>query len=278
MIVPFFSSCSQPPEYSEIEPRFKELIEAAKEINIIFFGEGLPTYERVYDPRSTTKVYTEKYVDENGKEAERRYYYSEIEDDTYGRVIAYRTGYSTPYVFVQILTYPEMSKTPVFVDEWNGLYAYALPDYKEPEHEFFYTAVDPTDYDYVRYDCEFTEISQIKAKAAEVYSSEYLESISSSMFVGTVASGSVGALKPRYMEYADDEGNVYLMESNEFETFITENREFDFSTARMVKPSNAKYVSIEIESYMPSKPNVRTTIKVSLLLENGKWMLDSATY
>ena len=50
MMLPAFVSCSKPPEYSEIEARFKELVEASYAINDIFFGEGLATYERVYEP------------------------------------------------------------------------------------------------------------------------------------------------------------------------------------------------------------------------------------
>ena len=47
--LPFLFSSSAP-EYSEIEARFKWLVEESGEINKVLFGEGLPTYERVYDP------------------------------------------------------------------------------------------------------------------------------------------------------------------------------------------------------------------------------------
>jgi hypothetical protein len=60
------AGCAKPPEYSEIEDRFIELVEASMDVNKILFGEGLETYERVYDPRSTVKTVT---VDEV------RYYY-----------------------------------------------------------------------------------------------------------------------------------------------------------------------------------------------------------
>lgn len=272
------SSCSQPPEYSEIEGRLKDLIEASAEVNSIFFGEGLPTYERVMDPRSTTKVYKEKILNENGEEEEKLYYYYEVTDERYKRVIAYRSGIKSPYTYVQVLTYPEMSMTPVYFDDYNEVYAYVIEDYVEPEHEFYYNATDPVDYDYVRFDCEYSDVNSLKKKAEAVYSSVYLESIYSSMFVGTVASNSVGALNARYMEYADDMGNVYLMESNKFKPLITETRVFDYSTAKMVKPSNAEYVNVEIDSYLPSNPSKREVVKISLILENGKWMLDSAPY
>ena len=278
MTVGFLTSCSPPPDYSEIEGRLKELVAASAEINMIFFGEGLPTYERVYDPRTTTKVHRETVTDEEGNAVEKLYYYYEINDAAYGRVIAFRSGFTAPFTYAQVLTYPEMSMKPVYSDDENEIYAYVIDGYVEKEYELFYDSTDPTDYDYVRFDCEYNDIKSIKDKAAKVYSTEYLNSIYSSMFVGTVAEDSVSALKARYMEYADDDGNVYLMECNEFETLITETRQFDFSTAKIVRPSNGSYVNVEIESYLPSNQNKREVVRISLILEGGVWMLDSATY
>ncbi len=42
-----FTSCSsEPPELSQVKERFTQLIETSAEVNDIFFGEGLSTYER----------------------------------------------------------------------------------------------------------------------------------------------------------------------------------------------------------------------------------------
>ena len=49
LIVLSVTSCSRPPEYSEVEERFRELIEASYDLNEILFGEGLPTYEKHYE-------------------------------------------------------------------------------------------------------------------------------------------------------------------------------------------------------------------------------------
>ena len=64
LMIPFAVSCSRPPEYAEIEARLKELVEASYQVNVLLFGDGLPTYERVYDPRSTTDVFKDEA---NGK-------------------------------------------------------------------------------------------------------------------------------------------------------------------------------------------------------------------
>lgn len=278
LMIPMLSSCSKPPEYAEIDGRFRELVEASAEINQIFFGEGLPTYERVYDPRSTTQVYREKVTDENGAESEKLYYYYEINDKTYGRVIAYRSGYTVPFSYVQVLHEADADRTPVYQNSSQKAYAYIIENYVEPEYELFYDKDDPEDYDYVRHDAKYGSVNEIKAAAEKVYSSDYLESIYGSMFIGTVSSGSVGALSARYIEYADDEGNISLMKSNTFKPLIKETRQFDFSTARIGRNSNAKFVNVEVETYLESKPEERLTVRISMILQDGVWMLDSATY
>lgn len=71
-LVPSLSACRKPPEFSEIEARLAELIEASYEINEIFFGEGLAVYEHVSDPKSSTEILRD---DETGKMT----YYYELE-------------------------------------------------------------------------------------------------------------------------------------------------------------------------------------------------------
>ena len=69
-----------------------------------------------------------------------------------------------------------------------------------------------------------------------------------------------------------------LMKSNTYEPLVKERRMFDLDTAEVVKPSNKKYITISVESWLESTPDNRQTIRLSLILENGKWMLDSGTY
>ena len=88
LLLPAMTACSKPPEYAEIEGRFRELVEASQEINLLFFGEGLPTYERVIDPRSSTTVYEDEATGQ-------RYHYYELEDEILGRIIAFRLSLTT---------------------------------------------------------------------------------------------------------------------------------------------------------------------------------------
>lgn len=276
MMLPAFVSCSKPPEYSEIEDRLMELIEASYEINEIFFGAGLATYERVTDPKSTVQV---KIIeDPENPEGEKRVYYYEVNDPKLGRVIAFRSSYLSPYEYVQVLTAKDSARTPYY--EEDGTYCYLLADYTEPTYEMFYDQDDPYDYDYVRTDTGYFTIEQIKEAAARVYSAEYLESIYLTMFDGAAGvTENSQILSARYMEYTDpDTGESWLMKSNTFEPLVTEKRLYDFSTAKIVRPKNGQYVTIEIESYLESAPDDRLTLKLGLRLQDGEWMLDSATY
>ena len=272
LLLPFTVSCSRPPEYVEIEGRLKELVEASYQVNQLLFGEGLPTYERVYDPRSTTDVFKDT---ENGK----NYYYYELNDPKLGRVVAFRSSYLDGFSYVQVLKEADDTRELYYKHPTAKAYCYLLTDYEEPTYEFFYDEEDPVDYDYVRYDQEIQSINQIKALAEQVYSTEYLAGIYESTFVGTLsAADSVNGLSARYMEYTDEEGNASLMESNTYKSLIHERRLYDFTTAKIVRPANKKFVTIEIDSYLESTPQQIQRIRLSMILQDGVWMLDSATY
>ena len=272
LMIPFAVSCSRPPEYAEIEARLKELVEASYQVNVLLFGDGLPTYERVYDPRSTTDVFKDEA---NGK----IYYFYELKDPSLGRVVAFRSTYLDDFAYVQVLKEEDPSRTLYYKHPTLKAFCYLLSDYTEPTYEFFYDEEDPTDYDYVRYDQEIQSINQIKALAEQVYSAEYLAAIYESMFVGTIsAAESVSGLSARYMEYTDEEGGASLMESNTYKPLIHERRLFDFSTAKIVRPANKKFVTVEIDSYLESAPQNVQRIRLSMILQDGVWMLDSATY
>ena len=272
LMIPFAVSCSRPPEYVEIEGRLKELVEASYQVNLLLFGEGLPTYERVYDPRSTTDVFKDEA---NGK----IYYFYELEDPSLGRVVAFRSSYLDDFAYVQVLKEEDPNRELYYKHPTLKAFCYLLPEYEEPTYEFFYDEDDPDDYDYVRYDQEIHSINQIKALAEQVYSAEYLAAIYESTFVGALsAAENVSGLSARYMEYTDEEGNVSLMESNTYKPLIHERRLFDFSSAKIVRPANKKFITVEIDSYLESSPQNIQTIHLSMILQDGIWMLDSATY
>lgn len=333
-------SCSKPPEFSEIEDRLRELIEASYGVNDILFGEGLSVYEKVYEnefqvykDETTNKVYyyyeledeelgklyayrhTEilyfvrseeaktdtEYVYKdtdgayyyrityNGTDMEKevdsyedsasgeKYYFYKIEDETYGTVYEYRLQ-TIKYL---IRSTEELSdKTPVYTDEARGYYFYPT-EYEEPTYDFYYDEDDPEGYSYVRFDNEITSVEQIKEYAETVYSAQYLEGVYEMLFMGAVVSddSTKGSLGARYYVYEDEDGQTWLLESDDYESLIKGKRIYDFSTAEVVKPGNSEFVNIEIESYLEESPDQRVTVTLSMVKQDdGKWYLDSATY
>ena len=263
---------STAPEYSEIEERFKWLVTESAEINKVLFGTGLPTIERVYDPWEDMEVYkpegSDKYI-----------YYCYIQDKQYGEVLAYRAGVLDAKKYLRVSETPDPSATAVYSDTENSRYYYAIEGYKEPD-AYYYNSKSPLNYDYITPNSPYASIDEIKAAAERVYSKDYLEnSIYLSLFKGASVSDELASLSARYIEYHDPSDDVTsFMMSNEYDPLITETRVFDFSTAEMVRPSNKKLVSIRIESYLPSDPNNRITVTITLVKQNGEWYLDSATY
>jgi hypothetical protein len=271
------SSCAKPPEYSEVEARFKELVEASYEINKLLFGEGLPTYERVYE--TVDAVYKSEGADGNITYI----YYHYINDAKIGKVLSYKKGViGTARAYLQVLSAADASRgEAVYVDTVTGEHYYSITGYTEPTHEFYYSANDPTNYDYVRLDCGYLSTDNIKAAAEKIYSKDYLEtSVYVALFTGAVTDSDLNGFSARYIEYSDAvEGDVYLMMSNEYKPLVTETRIFDFSTAKVVKPGSKELVNIEVETYLASNPSARTTVRVTMVKQDdGQWYLDSGTY
>ena len=288
-------SCSNAPEYSEIEERFRQLVEDSYEINRIFFGEGLETYPRVSDPRNSTSVLEKKETDGSGNEVTRKiwYYYTLDKDFT---VLAFRDSYVKPFTYVLQLKdrstpekvaelFPLLDEEQssddfyklIYESEEDGIFCYTIP-YAEIEYDFYYSAIDPEDYDYVTFDNEYKSISSIKEAAAKVYSAEYLNSIYGSAFTGISSAEGFETLAPRYIEYTDDYGSTLLMKSNTTKPLVSEKRIFLFDTAEIVRKSNANFVTIRIDSYLESTPENILTVKLTMIKENGQWFLDSGTY
>ena len=293
----FIRSCSAPPKYEEIEQRFKQLIADAHEVNVILFGDGLPTYERVSDPRDSVSVYNtgEFYTDKNGNDTQRKvwYYYTLDKEKT---VVGFRDSYLEQFSYAYVAhseqtaeqlaaLFPaiEGATAPEGKSFYCELYrskdgkdiSYLVP-YVEPECEFYYTQQDPADYDFVRNDSPYRTVSEMKSLIEGVYSRNYALSLYSSLFDG-VASGDM-VLKARYIEHTRD-GVPMLAQSNTYESLFSERRVYKFETAKILKwGSNSKLVRIEIQSYLPSAPDKIITDEVSLVRQGNTWFLDSPTF
>lgn len=291
---------NRPPTLESLTPRVIALINASHEINEIFWGQGLATYPRVYKEfYARTPFYLEKDGDSyklTSTQGDLKLYYYTFIDESLGEILAYQYCLKVGdgvYVDVEKGGALTMADKPKYryarisevedasaFYEKDGKYYIPLPDYKEKEVEFYYSADDLENYDYVRDDAGYLTIAAIKAKAEGVYSGDFLSSVYESIFTGiTVSENANGTLYARYIDHTNDEGESYLMKSNTWKAAEVA-RVYLFDTVRMSekRKSNAKDVFLEIDSYVPGKENVIQTITVSLTLQDGLWYLNSATY
>ena len=293
----------RPPEMEEVRARFEELITASAEINEIFWGEGLPTYPRLYAEHGSFKdVY-----DVNGDEKNIAYMIFPTED---GRtVVAYHPWmYFIPSgqdggVYYDFENNVTLSKVPENADYYRFAVREESPRAGESENaylaekiesektyyyytlaEFDYDSVvlyDESDdkyYDFVKENKTYLYVDDIRDAAAKVYGSAFLSSVGGTIFDGIVTeSGSV--LYARYIDFEDpDSGMSYLMKDNRQKGYDLKDWEYDFSTMRMVDKSNATFVTVEVERWEKNGDGTRHTVKHTFVLENGTWYLDAATY
>lgn len=291
-------SCSAPPEYSSIRTRLEQLVEASYEVNEIIWGKGLPTYERVSDPRSSLALYkTDKtYTSNDGKELPLNYHYYYPISSEY-TVIAYRRekDYKADFRYALLtdkeydatalaLLFPATAQgteesyyTELYADEKSGKRAYSIP-FTEKEYDFYYTAADSEDYDYILADSPYASVDSIKAYIRTVYDEKYADSLDSVLFDG-IAEGSL-VMKARYSPYVNSRGVSMLASLNTYEPLFEEERVYRFETGKIVRnSSNDERVVIELESYLPSEPDKIEIVKLAMTLgKDGKWYLSSPSY
>lgn len=198
LTLPLVSCASNPPELDEVKDELVALVEASYEINDIFFGEGLATYER------------------GGKFDKEHHIYDE--NDT----------------------------------------------------EFAY-------YEYVTEDSEYLFTEQIKWAAEKVYTADYLKGVYTMAFDGYVDDNTGKVTTARYLDANSWLAKFTFGEADPF-NILPGKRVYDFDTMKIVKPSTAKYLNVEISSHLEDEES--ETLKVTLrfkLTENG-WRLDSPSY
>ena len=189
-----FTSCkakleSDPPKLEDIRERLIYLIEESKELNVIFFGKGLPVYEH---------------------------------------------------------------------------------DSEISNRKMLYFGNNTGNYERVTENSEYQTPEAIKLAAEKVYSKNYTSALYESAFDG-VMTGSTSA----YVRFYDSVDG--FMQNKNATEFKVEERIYDYSTLKLIEPSNADYINVEIESYSLSDKNIKK-IYLSFIYENGNWYLDSPSY
>lgn len=264
-----FSSCAgKAPELEEIYGRVVELVENSHEINEIFFGSGLPTYPRddeLPDPEMS-------YIEKDGVK------YLLFTDPNVGRLCRYYDSETKEFAYAKVIPTSELKGDeghPLFVFEKEGLSMFAT-DY-DPSGETGYVyddAVDNKAYNVVKFDSPYLSIEQIKSAAAEVYSADYLEAVFGVAFDGIASfeASSSGVVPARFIE----QGGL-LRQYNKAESMLRGKRIYDYSTMKIVRPSNGRVVNITMDSHIEGEDEI-LNVRLSLVLQNGKWYLNTPTY
>lgn len=272
-----FASCSQPPELDSVKDTFVSLIEASIEVNEIFFGEGLPTYPRIEGDGNL--LYDE---------ASKAYYYFIADGD---RVIVKYKLEDGDWKYA-IKTAEAGKGESIYTDSEGNFYYPA--EFDETNYEYVYDSDSPTNYDYVRIECKYQDIESIMALAESVYTKAYLKGeewkegdlgyggVYAAMFDGIALGTEIS-----YARYRTDDSidGFYLLKSNEFEPYFTTHKTYDYSTMKIVRPSKAELVNVEIVAngrYIDYESfEVKTgehTVTLTFVFENGEWRLDTPTY
>lgn len=296
---------NRPPALEEVRDRFEEVLNASGEINEIFWGKGLPTYPRIYEEAFSFK---DSYF--NGETSEEKTIKGITFNTEDGRtIVAYRAWMffipdgqengiyydfehnavlsaapdSNFYRFAERVTAPREGAVQNAYLAQNlggeGYYYYSLESF-DMNSVFFYVESDDENYDFVRLDCGYLTVEDIKLAAAKVYSPSYLASVNESLFTGVIVSDTVGVLLwARYMDHEDTStGDMSLVKYNKDKGLTLTDWVYDFSTMRIVDDSNATFVTVEIERYPAGNEAAREVSTQHFALENGEWYLDSPSY
>lgn len=247
------TSCGgKKPDIEEIKPRLIELIESSYEINDIFFGDGLDRvdYEAEYD--KIIAEYADQLAEAKKKlEEAKQAYLNMTLDATYVR------------------TEEELAAARKKIEEAEK--EVQKNTYMFTKEEFLAQYDTDTTYTPVRSD-KYLTVSDIKTAAEQVYSKSYLMSIYETMFVGYIESGMTDMIYARYYEGQDG-----LMILKEADVWITANRIYDYDTMKIVRPSNGKQITVEVNSHLEGESET-LTVRLSFIMQDGQWYLNSPSY
>lgn len=136
-----------------------------------------------------------------------------------------------------------------------------------------YDDLEEEDYLFVSDESPYRSASEIKTEAERYYAKDYLEaSVYPQTFEGLAINDSMGYLvfaKPRFYE----DGSWFYQYAYAENYFEGGTLSYDFSTMKVVRPSNKTTCYVTISATLGSKT---ITQRVKLQKQNGEWYLASA--
>ena len=121
-------------------------------------------------------------------------------------------------------------------------------------------------------------MDEIKRAAEKVYSKSYLEEVLyPGAFDGYAMDDGSGGAAISSSRYQEDNGGLYRS-TNDNDYLKGDTRVYDYSTMKIVAPSDGEACTLKIESYLLSNPaNVFSDTIRLVRQEDGLWYLDSFT-
>ncbi|MBQ7172562.1 MAG: hypothetical protein IJR88_00360 [Clostridia bacterium] len=142
------------------------------------------------------------------------------------------------------------------------------------ENHLYENAIEP-DYLFVSDEAAYHSVSEIKAEAERYYAKDYLEaSVYPQTFEGLAINDGMGQIafaKPRFYE----DGNWFYQYEDAENYFSAGTLTYDFSTLRVVKPSNDQTCYVTISATLDSTGET-LSLRVKLVVQNDQWYLASA--
>ena len=149
--------------------------------------------------------------------------------------------------------------------------------YAEYTHMYYgFSLAD--NYEIVTDQSKFLSIDEIKIAAEKVYSKAYLEEVLyPTAFDGYAVEDGSGSATVAYSRYQEDAAGLY--HSIKGEDYLKGDvRVYDYSTMKVISPSNGDACTLKIDSFLLSNPDLIFSDTIRLVCqEDGLWYLDSFT-
>ena len=164
----------------------------------------------------------------------------------------------------------------IFYGEGLPYYDRTLPIYESLYSD--YTKLgNVADYHIVSGRAKYHSIEEIKMAAKEVYSTSLLEeSVFPGIFDGLVVSDAGSGSHYAAARYIEDNEDLYILMEKE-DAYHPTPLVYDYATMKIIRPSNATEVLITMNAWEIDKPEIVFTMRLSLIQENGLWLLNKLT-
>ena len=141
-----------------------------------------------------------------------------------------------------------------------------------------YTTIGYTsDYNIVSQNAKYQSVDELKSAAEKVYSKALLESsVYPAMFDGLMEQNAGTGSTYLQARYIEDNQHFYVLIEDPSAYHATP-LIFDYSTMKIIRPSNASQVVLSITAWEENTPDKPFQMRLSLVKEDGIWLLDKLT-